>query len=47
MPVTIPEKPGEARGGLAKRLGWFVGLYVLGVGAVGAVAFILRLWIRS
>jgi hypothetical protein len=28
------------------RLGWFIGLWAAGVVAVGAVAFILRAWLR-
>ncbi|MFD1797974.1 DUF2474 family protein [Paracoccus aurantiacus] len=28
-----------------RRLGWFILLWFAGVGAVGAVAYILRLWI--
>lgn len=30
---------------LAKRLGWFVLLWVLGVAVVGAVAALLRWWL--
>jgi hypothetical protein len=30
---------------LATRLVWFVALWVLGVGSVALVSFILRLWI--
>jgi hypothetical protein len=30
---------------LAKRLLWFAGLWVAGVAAVGAVAWLLKLWI--
>ncbi len=44
MPVTIPEPPKPS---LAKRLCWFVLLYAGGVGAVGIVAYGLRLWIKS
>jgi hypothetical protein len=29
----------------ARRLAWFVGLWVAGVSAVGAVSLLLRLWI--
>ena len=29
----------------ARRLAWFVLLWLAGVGAVGAVAVVLRLWI--
>lgn len=32
-------------GPLWKRLLWFVALWVAGVAVVGAVAYILRLWI--
>jgi hypothetical protein len=32
---------------LAKRLLWFAGLWVAGVAAVGAVAWLLKLWIGS
>jgi hypothetical protein len=35
---------GEA-GPLWKRLAWFAGLWAAGVAAVGAVAWLLRLWI--
>ena len=31
---------------LWKRIGWFVALYILGVLAVGIVAYGLRLWIK-
>ena len=37
MPTT--ESP------LWKRLAWFAGLWAAGVAVVGAVAFLLRLWI--
>lgn len=30
---------------LAKRLGWFVLLWLLGVGAVGTVAMLIRWWL--
>ncbi len=30
---------------MLRRLGWFVVLWLAGVGAVGAVAGLLRLWI--
>ena len=30
---------------LAVRLAWFAGLWAGGVGAVGAVAYLLRLWL--
>lgn len=39
MPPRAPQQP------LGKRLLWFVALWALGVGAVGLVSFILRLWI--
>ncbi len=29
-----------------KRIGWFVLLWVAGVAVVGAVAWLLRLWIK-
>jgi hypothetical protein len=32
---------------LASRLMWFVALWVAGVAAVGAIAWLLRLWIGS
>jgi hypothetical protein len=32
---------------LAKRLLWFVGLWAAGVMTVGAVAWLLKLWIRA
>jgi hypothetical protein len=46
MPVTIPERPGEQPPGFWRRLGWFVGLYALGVLSVGIVAYAIRLWIK-
>ena len=46
MPATIPERPSPARPSLLRRLGWFVLLYILGVLAVGVVAYGLRLWIK-
>lgn len=30
---------------MARRLAWFVGLWAAGVATVGAVAWVLRLWI--
>lgn len=36
---------GGAGGSLLRRLGWFVLLWLAGVGTVGAVAFVIRLWI--
>ena len=46
MPVTIPEKKASKPNSIFHRIGWFVGLYVLGVGSVGIVAYGLRLWIK-
>lgn len=37
----------EAAGPLRRRLLWFVALWAAGVGVVGAVAWILRLWIGT
>jgi hypothetical protein len=31
---------------IIKRLGWFVGLWIAGVLAVGAVSLLIRLWLR-
>ncbi len=31
---------------LAQRLAWFIALWLLGVGSVALVAFILRLWLK-
>ncbi|MCL3883190.1 DUF2474 family protein [Marivita sp. GX14005] len=48
MPRPIPNRPADRRpapGSLLRRLGWFVLLWLGGVAAVGAVAYILRLWI--
>jgi hypothetical protein len=36
--------PGQ--GGLARRLGWFVALWLAGVAVVGAVGLAIRLWLR-
>ena len=47
MPVTIPDKPSGKPPSLIRRLAWFVGLYLLGVGSVGIVAYGLRLWIKA
>jgi hypothetical protein len=51
MPVTTPEKPtykpSHLKLSLLKRLGWFVLLYACGVGAVGIVAYGIKLWIKS
>ncbi len=46
MPVTIPDRQ-DSKPSIWKRIGWFVLLYVIGVGSVGIVAFGLRLWIKS
>jgi hypothetical protein len=35
----------QARGSLAKRLAWFVGLWLASVLAVALVAYGLRLWL--
>lgn len=34
-------------GGLARRLAWFLLFYLLGVGSVGALAVVLRLWLHK
>ncbi|WP_257169556.1 DUF2474 family protein [Bradyrhizobium sp. SRS-191] len=31
---------------LARRLAWFVALWLAGVATVGTVAFLLRLWMK-
>jgi hypothetical protein len=31
---------------LARRLLWFVALWVAGVAAVGAVSLVIRMWLR-
>ena len=31
---------------MARRLAWFVGLWAAGVASVGAVAFVLKWWLR-
>lgn len=36
---------GEERRPLAVRLGWFVLLWALSVGALGIVAYVIRLWL--
>jgi hypothetical protein len=41
----MPTIEGEAP--LWKRLAWFVGLWAAGVAVVGAVAYLLRLWIHA
>ena len=35
----------ERPGGLARRLGWFVGLWAAGVATVAAVAYAIRWWL--
>jgi hypothetical protein len=35
----------EARGSLAKKLAWFIGLWLASVLAVALVAYGLRLWL--
>ncbi|MBC7521348.1 MAG: DUF2474 domain-containing protein [Sandarakinorhabdus sp.] len=47
--MRAPERPGanDAPPGLARRLAWFVLLWLGGVASVGAVAFVLRRWIGS
>jgi hypothetical protein len=52
MPVIIPEPRASRRSpprtpSLGRRLAWFATLYVAGVGAVGLVAYGLRLWIKA
>ncbi len=32
-------------GGLARRLGWFAGLWIAGVAAVAAIAYAIRWWL--
>nr|WP_085964430.1 DUF2474 family protein [Bradyrhizobium sp. ORS 375] len=38
--------PTEPPAPLAKRLAWFVALWLAGVAMVGSVAFLLRLWMK-
>jgi hypothetical protein len=38
--------PSEQPAPLAKRLAWFVVLWLGGVAAVATVAFLLRLWMK-
>ena len=38
---------GGGEGPLGRRLLWFVGLWAGGVAAVGLLAWVLRLWMRS
>ncbi|WP_315722577.1 MULTISPECIES: DUF2474 family protein [unclassified Bradyrhizobium] len=38
--------PSEPPAPLAKRLAWFVALWLAGVAAVATVAFLLRLWMK-
>ena len=48
MPTILPERhrpEHEAKGGLARQLFWFVGLWAASVAGLGAVAYIIRLWI--
>ncbi len=37
--------PRGRREGLARRLGWFAGLWIASVAAVAAVAYSLRWWL--
>ncbi len=45
MPTIIEGEEGAAPGPWWKRLGWFVGLWAASVLVLGAVAYVLRLWI--
>ena len=45
MPTTIEGEDGAAPGPWWKRLSWFVGLWLASVLVIGAVAYVLRLWI--
>jgi hypothetical protein len=47
MPVTIPEGRRPNSRAVWRRIGWFVALYLFGVGAVGAIAFLLKIWIKA
>ena len=47
MPVIIPETRPSKTPPLWQRLVWFAALYAAGVGAVGLVAYGLRLWIKA
>ena len=38
-------RPDRTHRGFARRLAWFAGLWVGGVGAVAAVAYLLRFWL--
>lgn len=31
---------------MARRIGWFVAIWALSVGALGLIAWALRLWLR-
>ena len=42
--MSARKTPESARS-LLRRLGWFVLLWCAGVGTVGALAFVIRLWI--
>jgi hypothetical protein len=37
----------KVRSPLAKRLFWFVLLWMLGVGVTGLVALIIKIWLRA
>jgi hypothetical protein len=37
--------PGEAHGSLAKKLAWFIGLWLASVLAVALLAYGIRLWL--
>lgn len=37
--------PERRRHPLVARLGWFVLLWAAGVGAVGAIGYVIRLWL--
>ncbi len=37
---------GDRRGRIAAQLGWFALLWMAGVGAVGIVGYMIRLWLR-
>ena len=45
MPTIIESEEGADPGPWWKRLGWFVGLWAASVLVLGAVAYVLRLWI--
>lgn len=46
MPVTMPEHT-AVRHPLLWRLAWFSLFYLVGVGTLGAVALLLRLWLKT